>query len=389
LGLHQAIKEKKEKIMNNPSAMSDQPVINSEIQKKPFSRRKIIKWLLLTAAMLVGLFLLALIIAVNSLEFGIAALIAGVIAATLPVPLYAALILWLDRFEHEPRYLVFACFLWGATASVFIAILVNTTVQMTAGKFSSMVISAPIIEELAKAAVIFAVFFVKRDEFNGILDGIIYAAVTALGFAMVENFAYYGRAFAGLLPVGLGGAFFVRGMQSPFLHPFFTAMTGIGLGWAAQTRNGFVRVLSPLAGLGLAILFHALWNFSAVAGISNILYFILMVPAFLVILVIAGFALRREKRIISGQLLGEITAGRLTQTEYDHLTSLRRRSTNSFRALFSKGISGWNAQRRCNQAASEMAFQRHRAAEGHSVDTANLKASETAFAEFLQQTRQV
>lgn len=312
------------------------------------------------------------------------------IAATLPVPLYTALILWIDRFEHEPRYLVFACFLWGATASVFIAILVNTTVQITAVKFSSMVISAPIIEELAKAAVIFAVFFVKRDEFNGILDGIIYAAITALGFAMVENFAYYGRAFAGLFPgVGIGGAFFVRGMQSPFLHPFFTAMTGIGLGWAAQTRNGFVRVLAPFAGLGLAVFFHALWNLSAVAGISNIVYLILMVPAFLVVLSIAGFALRREKRIVSGQLLGEITAGRLTQTEYEHLTSLRRRTTNSFRALFSKGLRGWSAQRRCNQAASEMAFQRHRAAEGHSVDTTKLIASETAFAEFLQQTRQV
>lgn len=370
--------------------MPDQPVINSEIQKKPVSRRKVIKWLLLTASILVGLLLLALIIAVNSLEFGIAALIAGVIAATLPVPLYAALILWLDRFEHEPRYLVFACFLWGATASVFIAILVNTTVQMTAGKFSSMVISAPIIEELAKAAVIFAVFFVKRDEFNGILDGIIYAAITALGFAMVENFAYYGRAYAGLFPgVSLGGAFFVRGIQSPFLHPFFTAMTGIGLGWAAQTRNGFVRVLAPLVGLCSAVFFHALWNFSAVAGISNILYFVLMVPAFLVVLLIAGFALRREKRIVSEQLLGEINAGRLTQIEYDHLTSLRRRTTNSYRALFSKGLKGWSAQRRCNQAASELALQRYRAAEGNSVDMAQIQNCETAFAECLQQTRQI
>ncbi len=375
--------------MDNQSVMPNEPVVNSATRMKPPSRRKIIKWLLLGAALLVGLLLLALIIAVNSLEFGIAALVAGMIAATVPVPLYTALILWLDRFEHEPRYLVFACFLWGATASVFIAILVNTTVQMTAGKFASIVVSAPLIEELAKAVVIFAVFFVKRDEFNGILDGIIYAAVTALGFAMVENFAYYGRAFAGLLPVGLGGAFFVRGMQSPFLHPFFTAMTGIGLGWAAQTRNGFVRVLAPLVGLGCAVFFHALWNFSAVAGLSNILYFILMVPAFIVVLLIAGFALRREKKIVSQQLFGEIAAGRLTQIEYEHLTSLRRRATNSFRALYTKGLSGWNVQRRCNQAASEMAFQRHRAAEGNSVDTARLKDCETIFAEFLQQTRRV
>lgn len=376
--------------MENQSLLPNQPIINSGIQKKPLSRRKIIKWLLLTASILVGLLLLVLILALDSLEVGIAALVVGMIAATLPVPLYTALILWIDRFEHEPRYLLFACFLWGATVSVFIAGLVNSVVSNSAGRFASVVISAPIIEEIAKAVVIFAVFFVKRDEFNGILDGIIYAAMTALGFALVENFGYYGKAFAGQFPgVGFGGAFFMRGVQSPFLHPFFTAMTGIGLGWAAQTRNGFVRVLAPLVGLGLAIFFHSLWNFSATLNIDNIIYFIIMMPALAVVLVIAGFALRREKRIISEQLLGEITAGRLTQTEFEHLTSLRRRCTGSFRALFTKGLSGWNAQRRCNQAASEMAFQRHRAAEGNSVDNAKLKDCETVFAEFLQQTRQV
>lgn len=375
--------------MNNQSLLPNQPIINSGIQKKPLSRRKIIKWLLLTAAILVGLFLLLWMMAGMTMQFGIAALLAGIIAATLPVPLYMALILWIDRFEHEPRYLLFACFLWGATVSVFIAGLVNSVVSNSAGRFASVVISAPIIEEIAKATVIFAVFFVKRDEFNGILDGIIYAAITALGFALVENFGYYGKAFAGQFPgVGFGGAFFMRGVQSPFLHPFFTAMTGIGLGWAAQTRNGFVRVLAPLVGLGLAIFFHSLWNFSATLKIDNIIYFIIMVPALAVVLVIAGFALRREKRIISEQLLGEITAGRLTQTEFDHLTSLHRRCASSFRALFTKGLSGWNAQRRCNQAASEMGFQRHRAAEGNSVDTAKLKDCETGFAEFLQKTRQ-
>ena len=374
--------------MNIQPAMPNQPVITTGIQKKPLSRRKTIKWLLLISAILVGLLLLALILAATSLEVGIAALFVGMIAATLPVPLYTALILWLDRFEHEPRYLVFACFLWGATASIFIAMLVNTTVQITAGRFASTVISAPIIEEIAKAVVIFAIFFVKRDEFNGILDGIIYAAITALGFALVENFSYYGRAFAGIFPgVGLSGAFFVRGIQSPFLHPFFTAMTGIGLGWAAQTRNGFIRVLAPLVGLGLAIFFHSLWNFSSVLGISNIIYFILMVPAFVIVLVIVGFALRREKKIISEQLLGEINAGRLSQAEYEHLTSVSRRCAGSFRALFSKGFSGWKAQRRCNQAASEMAFQRHRAAEGNSVDMSRLRESELTFADFLQQTR--
>ena len=373
--------------MNNQPAMPNQVAVNTEIKSKPFSRRKTIKWLLLTASILIGLLLLSLVLAMIGYLVGTGALIAGMIVATLPVPLYAALALWIDRFEHEPRYLLFACFLWGATVSVFVAMLINSTVQIAAGEFTMLVISAPITEEILKAVVIFAVFFFKRDEFNGILDGIIYAAVTALGFAMVENFMYYGKAIAGIAPAGIGATFIVRGMLSPFSHPFFTAMTGIGLGWAAQTKNGLVRGLAPLVGLGLAIFLHSLWNFPKAGAGFLIFYFLLMVPAFATVLAIAGFAIRREKRIISAQLLGEMTAGRLTQDEYNRLTSVRRRSINSFRTLFSKGRSGWNAQRRCNQAASELALQRHRAAEGNTVDAARIKECETAFAQFLQQTR--
>lgn len=373
--------------MNNQPAIPNRTAVDTEIKAKPFSRRKTIKWLLLTASILVGSLLLGLVLAMIGYEVGRGALVAGMIVATLPVPLYAALILWIDRFEHEPRYLLFACFLWGATTSVFVAMLINSTVQLTAGKFASTVISAPVTEELLKAAVVFAVFLFKRDEFNGILDGIIYAAVTALGFAMIENFAYYGRAIAGILPAGIGGTFIIRGVLSPFMHPFFTAMTGIGLGWAAQTKNGFVRVVAPFAGLGLAIFLHALWNFPKGGLVLIGFYFIVMVPAFITVLVIAGFALRREKRIISDQLLGEMTAGRITRDEYDRLTSLRRRSINSFRVLFTKGFGGWRAQRLCNQAASELAFQRHRAKEENSVDTARIKYHEMTFSESLQQTR--
>jgi len=175
--------------------------------------------------------------------------------------------------QHEPRYLLFLSFLWGGTALIFAALIINTIVQETLGQLASTIISAPLTEEICKAVVIFAIFFVKSDEFNDVVDGVIYAAMTALGFAMVENFAYYGRAFAGLLPVGTVAVFVARGVQNPFLHPFLTAMTGIGLGLAAQTRNKFARVAAPLAGLALAVFFHALWNFSALSGVLNLLIF--------------------------------------------------------------------------------------------------------------------
>ncbi|MDQ2745668.1 MAG: PrsW family intramembrane metalloprotease [Acidobacteriota bacterium] len=359
------------------------------VQSPPgkLSHRKLIKWLLIIASVLIGLLLLALIIAANTFEFSGAALAAGMLLATVPVPLYAALILWIDRYEHEPRYLLFLAFLWGATASIFVALVINTIVMVSAGKFASAVVSAPIVEEISKAAILFAIFYFKSDEFNDIVDGIVYAAITALGFAMVENFSYYGRAFAGTLPVGAVGVFVVRGLQSPFLHPFLTSMTGIGLGWAAQTRSKFIRVAAPIGGLCLAIFLHSLWNFSSFAGITNGVYFLLMVPAFFAVLLIAALAVRREKKIICQQLQEEIAAGRLTPAEFEQLTSLRCRCTAPIHALFTKGFRGWNAQRKCNQAASELALQRARAAQGFPVDAVLLKNCEDAFTGFLRETR--
>jgi len=37
-------------------------------------------------------------------------------------------------------------------------------------------------------------FFFKRKEFDGIVDGVVYATMVALGFAMTENVQYYGSA---------------------------------------------------------------------------------------------------------------------------------------------------------------------------------------------------
>jgi len=112
-----------------------------------------------------------------------------------------------------------------------------------------------------------------------------------------------------------------------------------------------------------------------------------MVPAFLIVLAILAFALRREKKIVCRYLFDEITAGRLTQLEYEQLTSLRGRCTNQFRALFTRGFRGWRVQRDCNQAASELAFARQRAARGFTVEASRFEDCQTIFAEFLRQTQ--
>src|SRR5690349_23656513 len=187
-------------------------------------------------AMLIASFLGLLVLIVIGIETGPVALLLGFIAATIPVPLYIILVLWIDRYEAEPLWMLATAFFWGALVATFFAFLLNTTSQGVVGALSNAnaaeafaaVISAPIVEESGKAFIIFIFFFWKKDEFDGVVDGIVYASLSALGFAMTENILYYGRA-----ALGGGGSLtltlIIRGFFAPFSHPLFTSLTGIGL----------------------------------------------------------------------------------------------------------------------------------------------------------------
>jgi RsiW-degrading membrane proteinase PrsW (M82 family) len=340
-------------------------------------RRNLLRWAAIVFASLVALLLALLLLLMMGLETGLVPLFIGFVLATLPVPLYVALVLWIDRYESEPVWTLVTAFIWGAVVAVFIAALVNTIgslivaslVNDEAGNFFGAVISAPIVEESAKAAVLFALYFWKHDEFDGVIDGIVYASMVGLGFAMTENIQYYGKAaLEGGIEGGIG-LFILRGMLAPFSHPLFTSMTGIGLGLATQTKNGFVKFCAPVAGLLLAMFLHSLWNFSASLGAALyfIVYFLIMVPVFVAVLVSIYFALRREGRIVREHLRHDLEHGRLTQMEVEMLASVRGRMGASFRALTSGGYRSWRTRRQFNRVASELAFHRNRMARGLSV----------------------
>ena len=52
-------------------------------------------------------------------------------------------------------------------------------------------LSAPFVEEIVKAAVLYAIYRWRRHEFDGVLDGIVYAGMVGLGFAFTETVLYY------------------------------------------------------------------------------------------------------------------------------------------------------------------------------------------------------
>jgi RsiW-degrading membrane proteinase PrsW (M82 family) len=166
--------------------------------------------------------------------------------ALLPVPLLVVLVLWMDRLEPEPRgNLVFA-FGWGAGIAALTALIVNTAnleyVTMPAlgastGEYVAATFGAPVVEETLKGLVVIGLMLRRRGEFDGPTDGIIYAAMVGLGFAMIENVGYYVNALISPDRGGialLGYTFVLRGLVSPLLHPIFTSMTGLGVAYAAS-----------------------------------------------------------------------------------------------------------------------------------------------------------
>ncbi|MEU7532429.1 PrsW family intramembrane metalloprotease [Saccharothrix sp. NPDC042600] len=321
-----------------------------------------------------GLVLLGL----GTSKIGLTPILVGAVAALLPVVAVLGAFLWVDRWEPEPAKILLLAFAWGACGATITSLVFNQTAHVLGellnggdGSTFAAVIGAPIVEEATKAAFVIALFLRRREEFDGVVDGIVYAGVTAAGFAYTENIYYFARVFVdsgfGDLSSGVIALFILRGVLSPFAHPLFTSMTGIGIGIAAMTTNKRVRVIAPLLGyLGAAGL-HSLWNFSTTVGTGSTfinLYFLIMVPVFAAMVWLVIWQRRREQRIVAGQL-PEMAANRwIASSEVTLLASLqgRRRWRRAVRRKVgdqaARAVAGYQV------AATELAFLRHRMASG-------------------------
>lgn len=145
--------------------------------------------------------------------------------------------------------------------------------------------------------------------------GLVLGAITACGFAFTENALYLGRAFTDdqqsrLDSIGLGEpptlrdfdstvhTFVLRALLSPFAHPLFTALTGLGVAVTLTTgRRWLARAAAP-AGLVMAIGLHGVWNAAAGLGTDGFLlvYGLVMVPAFATLVCFAVWAHARRSR---------------------------------------------------------------------------------------------
>jgi RsiW-degrading membrane proteinase PrsW (M82 family) len=333
------------------------------------TRRALRRWGAFAAALVCLVVGLAVPVMVG-LELGMMALVLGLALATLPVPLYVTMLLWIDRFEAEPPELLGLSFFLGATASVFTAAVANTAIRGWAGDEPALevwvIASGPVVEELSKGAVLIGLFLRRKDEFDGVLDGIVYAGMVGLGFAMAENIQYYGHAaFVGGIPAGTR-IFVLRGLLAPFAHPLFTAATGVGLGLALSARRSGPKLALCVFGLLASIALHAIWNLSALYGGATLkaTYVFVMVPVFALGLLLIALEIRREGRLVAEQMRQELRAGLLSPAEHERLASVPARLAARWQALRRDGFAAWRASGRPHQLAGELAMLRQRIAVG-------------------------
>ncbi|MFT3893435.1 MAG: PrsW family intramembrane metalloprotease [Anaerolineales bacterium] len=280
------------------------------------------------------------------------ALLGAIFFGFVPMFVFAGFVNWLDRYEKEPKLLLGAAFVWGVVIAGGGAYILNTmfgigvyivTGSEGAADFSTTSIAAPIIEEGLKGLAVLVVFLLFRNEFDSILDGIVYGAITAMGFAAIENVLYiYRNGFQGGGWEGFWTLVVIRVLLVGWMHPFFTSFTGIGLAISRMSRNPLVKFLAVPAGYFTAVMAHAFHNtFSTVLGGAGGFFIGIFADyigyGFMLAFII--WMIVRERNILKKQLVEEVSNGLVSPKQYNtaisffqtgvHLSAL---SSGTFRA---------------------------------------------------------
>ncbi|WP_298509487.1 PrsW family glutamic-type intramembrane protease [uncultured Kordia sp.] len=181
-----------------------------------------------------------------------------ILLSIAPALLVIIYIYYSDKYDKEPRHLLFICFLLGAIGSILISSVSHLVTSQYFPElempviwiqFLKAFIVVALVEEFSKY--IFVRYFAQRHkEFDEPYDGIMYAVMVSMGFAVTENLA---NSFQGGIEVALYRAF-----TAVPAHATFGIIMGYYMGKAKFSRK---RIKFNLIGLGLATVFHGTYDF--------------------------------------------------------------------------------------------------------------------------------
>jgi len=198
-----------------------------------------------------------------------------------------------DRLRPEPRRtLVLAFALGGVAAGIALAVyrlgeaagVPEVPGLAPAAVAAWCMLWVGPVEEGAKFAVVRGAIFGRR-EFDEIIDGPVYAAVSAVGFAAVENLLY--------APHVDWRTHLARSIASPLTHSMFAAVWGYGLArarLAAPTRAGAIAWQAGT--LAAAIVLHGAYDAILLSTARPWLAAVLVAALWLAFLVQARRAVR-------------------------------------------------------------------------------------------------
>lgn len=317
-------------------------------------------------AVLVGLGVLAaVVLLIEGAKHPVGLLIAVPLSAAAMAVVLASYF-WLDRWEPEPARLLLLAFLWGATVAIIASLVLELATSEVLGKGLVLTVAGPFIEEAAKGAFLLVMLTgARRREFDGVVDGLVYAGVAAVGFAFVEDIGYIAQSFGQGTETTISTVV-LRLVLAPFAHPLFTSMIGLGVGLAVSRPRASGNWIYPFTGYLAAVALHALWNGSLRFGLAGylVVYVVIMVPAFAGAVLLARHHRQRERDVVNRQLPAMVYYRWITPAEAGWLASIaaRRRWLRDVRQR--SGAGGVTALRAFQQAATELAFLRDRVERG-------------------------
>jgi len=302
--------------------------------------------------------------------FGLSLLIAAI-----PIALYVVTVWRLDIYEREPLKLLILAFLWGAVPSALLAIIISSVLSVPLTllpeqyyQMATASLVAPPVEEAIKGLALVGLYLWAREEFDDALDGVIYGSLIGFGFSLSENVLYLmdTSSVSEWAAVAFG-----RGVIFGLNHAMFTSFTGAALGIALGVSGRGRRTAIVLAGYLLAMGAHFGHNF--LLSISQGIWLSLAanLGGVAIILLVVLWSWWRERHWIADGLAPEVSAGILTQSQYEAIRSRRRKHPTG------KPDRAWE---RFYRAAVELAFAKQRQKREHPAPGEQIDALRTRLA---------
>jgi protease PrsW len=307
------------------------------------------------------------------------AFVLAVVLVSMCVFFYFLLIKGVDRYEPEPWWLLTVCFLWGATGAIVFSVIFggigNFVLTSVVGpsalaKGLSATLVAPWVEESFKGLFLLVVWGASAlwlRELDGPLDGLIYGGVIGLGFTLTEDVLYIMSATAKAGAVGFGATFVLRTIFGGLGHATFTAMTGLGVGIAAESNSKLVKIAAPIGGWLAAVALHSLHNFLvSFFGMAGVLVKFLVFGIFVILFFVLLYVLAFRDRNIVRRYLSDEVGSLLASNELSRTTSGWMLAPFGVFFLLSGSPGGYWGARKKQLALVDLSFLKHRQHRGDS-----------------------